>query len=379
MLSLKSILCLIAMCGGVAHEADSHRLKSESATYDGRRGLEEIDWKEFMAQLDDLKSPNQTPSSKPTSRTGSWGDIVTRYPTKSPTGESIESQKQTGQITRFPTIPPTPRPTPSPSVMPSTEPSFSPSVKPSTNPTLKPSDKPSLSPSSYPSTTPSVFPSASPTSEPSAQPSIQPSDAPSDSPSSMPSPQPSGNPSSTPSNSPSAPPSRKPSTSPSAIPTTQPSSSPSAQPTTSYPSVTPSMKVISTSPTVELEDTGRVNQVVLEAKGKSSRGVQASLVGGAIVILAGALFVKRDAILGKDVDGSYVDESDVDGEEEEEGSEQGFDEELSTSLSSVSWACSPLPQQSLSADIEEGCNNSRANTSFIVPPSATQHTRVYKK
>lgn len=137
------------------------------------------------------------------------------------------------------------------------------------------------------------------------------------------------------------------------------------------------MKVISTSPTVELEDTGRVNQVVLEAKGKSSRGVQASLVGGAIVILAGALFVKRDAILGKEVDGSYVDESDVDGEEEEEGSEQGFDEELST-LSSVSWACSPLPQQSLSADIEEGCNNSRANT-FIVPPSATQHTRAYKK
>lgn len=137
------------------------------------------------------------------------------------------------------------------------------------------------------------------------------------------------------------------------------------------------MKVISTSPTVALEDTGRVNQVVLEAKGKSSRGVQASLVGGAIVILAGALFVKRDAILGKEVDGSYVDESDVDGEEEEEGSEQGFDEELST-LSSVSWACSPLPPQSLSADIEEGCNNSRANT-FIVPPSATQHTRAYKK
>ena len=127
MLSLKSILCLIAMCGGVAaHEANSHRLKSESATYDGRRGLEDIDWKEFMAQLHDYKSPNQTPSPKPTSRTGSWGDIVTRYPTKSPTGESIESQKQTGQITRFPTIPPTPRPTPSPSMMPSTEPSFSP-------------------------------------------------------------------------------------------------------------------------------------------------------------------------------------------------------------------------------------------------------------
>lgn len=139
------------------------------------------------------------------------------------------------------------------------------------------------------------------------------------------------------------------------------------------------MKPISTSPTVELDDTGRVNQVILEAKGKSSRGVQFSLVGGAIVILAGALFVKRDAILGKEVDGSYVDESDVDGEEEEEeeGSEQGFDEELST-LSSVSWACSPLPPQSLSADIEEGCNNSRANT-FIVPPSATQHTRAYKK
>src|SRR5210317_1182339 len=114
MLSLKSILCLIAMCGGV-HEADSHRLKSESVTYDGRRGLEVIDWKEFMDKLDDLKPPNQTPSPKPTSRTGSWGDIVTRLPTQSPTGESSESQKQTGQITRFPTIPPTPRPTPSPS------------------------------------------------------------------------------------------------------------------------------------------------------------------------------------------------------------------------------------------------------------------------
>lgn len=376
MLSLKSILCLIAMCLMSVHEANSHRLKSESVTYDGRRGLEGIDWKEFMNQLEDLKSPNQTPSPKPTSRTGSWGDIVTRYPTKSPTGESLESQKQTGQITRFPTTPPTPRPTPSPSVIPSTEPSFSPSVKPSTNPTLKPSGRPSLSPSSHPSTTPSVLPSASPTSEPSAQPSIQPSDAPSDSPSFMPSPQPSGNPSSTPSNRPSAPPSRMPSTSPSAIPTTQPSSSPSAQPTTSYPSVTPSMKPISTSPTVELEDTGRVNQVVLEAKGKSSRGVQFSLVGGALVILAGALFVKRDAILGKEVDESYVDDEE---EEDEEGSKQEFHEELSSAVSSVSWACSPLPpQQSLSADIEEGCNNSRANT-FIVPPSATQHTRAYKK
>lgn len=375
MLSLKSILCLIAMCGGV-HEANCHRLKSESV-YDGRRGLEaEIDWKEFMDKLDDLKQPNQTPSPKPTSRTGSWGDIVTRFPTKSPTGESLESQKQTGQITRFPTIPPTPRPTPSPSVMPSTEPSFSPSVKPSTNPTLKSSGKPSLSPSSHPSTTPSVFPSESPTSEPSAQPSIQPSDAPSDSPSFMPSIQLSGTPSSSPSNSPSAPPSRKPSTSPSAIPTTQPSSSPSAQPTTSYPSATPSMKPISTLPTIELEDTGRVNQVALEAKGKSSRGVQFSLVGGAIVILAGALFVKRDAILGKEVDGSYVDDEE---EEDEEGSEQEFHEELSSAVSSVSWACSPLPPQiSLSADIEEGRNNSRANT-FIVPPSATQHTRAYKK
>jgi hypothetical protein len=135
------------------------------------------------------------------------------------------------------------------------------------------------------------------------------------------------------------------------------------------------MKPISTSPTVDLEDTGRVNQVILEAKGRSSRGVQFSIVGVALFILAGALFAKRDAIVGKDVDGSDVDDEEG---EHDEGSEQEFDEELSTSLSSVSWACSPLPQQSLSVDVEEGYNNSRANT-CIVPPSATQHTRAYKK
>jgi len=200
----------------------------------------------------------------------------------------IVTRLPTSVITPSPTKRPSTRPTPMPTTSPSRHPSFSPSVQPSGQPTTSPSAQPS----EKPTTTPSLMPSNQPTSNPSASSSYT------------------------------------------------PSASPSSQPTND-PSVYPAASRVS----IEA-GTGSNNGVTIEAGTGSNNGVKFTLVGSVVVILIGALIVKRGCILGKD---KAENEEEGGGEEEEDGLQNR-------------------------TDMEEG----RYNITYPLPPSAVVDTRIYK-
>jgi len=348
------IALLVVLCAGVHSlpAAQEHKIddsKIDRDIRDDRRGLE-IDWTAFAQELAERNNPTplptKLPSPKPTHRSGSWG-IVTRVPTI-PT-----EQSESSVITPFPTKPPSRRPTPMPTSSPSGHPTLQPSVQPTSNPSLTPSSQPtstpSVSPSASPTLQPSVSPSEQPTSAPSAEPSVKPTTTPSLMPSSQPTSSPSASPSSKPSSSPSSQPTNEPSASPSASPTFKPSAPPSRQPTTASSSIQATAagdaeKILSS------EENNNEVQVSLEA-GTRSNGVTFTLVGSAVVIIIGVLFVKRGCILRK--------------EEAEHEEEEGKEEEEQE-----------LPNIS---DMEEGHDNGgRRNITYPVPPSAAIDTRTYK-